>query len=283
VRVQGVALVAVLWIVSALAVLVTGLVAAQRADLRQAGDARARLVAGATAQAAVHLVLQRLTGGGLKVERLMRAPVQYGEVELAVEVMPLTGLVDLNSAPEPLLLTLFVHAGGLDEPRARALAAEIVARRQPRADAPGRPTRLDTAEELLAVPGVDYDLFAKLRPLVTTESGGTGRVNALAAPEAVLLVLARGRQDAARRVAQARDSASPGVDTSDLDAAFIDASLSSRYRFTVGVPMADGSHVVVVRDVDARRAEGSPAPWQTLRVSSRRVQPGLTGEDVPGR
>jgi general secretion pathway protein K len=174
---RGVALIAVLWIVAALAVLVTGVVQAQRSELRLAGVARASLVGEAAGQAAIHLVLQRMAGSAPRVDRLTRDAVDYDGRAIVVDVMPLTGLVDLNRAPAPLLVAFLMQMGGLDEPSARTLTDALVARRTAGADA-----LLDAPEELLSLPGADYDLFARLAPFVTTDSGGGGRVHPLAAP-----------------------------------------------------------------------------------------------------
>jgi general secretion pathway protein K len=263
---RGVALIAVLWIVAALAVLVTGVVQAQRSELRLAGVARASLVGEAAGQAAIHLVLQRMAGGAPRVDRLTRTAVDYDGRSIVVEVMPLTGLVDLNQAPAPLLAALLRHAGGLDEPQARTLADALVERRTAGADA-----LLDTPEELLSLPGVDYDLFARLAPFVTTGSRGSGRVHPLAAPYNVLLFLAGGNAAVAQRIADDRDAGAAAIDTTRLEGAFTDATVSSRYRFTADVPMPDGARVLVQRDVDLVAPPAAAAPWLTLRASTRWV------------
>lgn len=263
---RGVALIAVLWIVAALAVLVTGLVQAQRSELRLAGVARASLVGEAAGQAAIHLVLQRMAGGGPRVDRLTRTDVDYDGRAIAVEVMPMTGLVDLNQAAAPLLAALLQRVGGLDEPQARALADTLVARRTEGADA-----LLDAPEALLSLPGVGYDLFARLAPFVTTGSRGGGRINALAAPYDMLLFLAGGNAAVAQRIADDRDAGVAAIDTTRLEGAFIDATVSSRYRITARVPLPDGAHVLAVRDVDLAAGAGQGAPWQTLRASTRWV------------
>lgn len=269
---SGVALIAVLWIVAALSVLVTGVVVAQRSELRLAGVARAGIVGDAAGQAAIHLVLQRMSGGAARVDRLTRATVDYDGREIVVEIMPLTGLVDLNLAPAPLLAAWLAFAGDIDEARARAVADALVARRQRGADA-----LLDAPEELLTLPGVDYDLFARLAPFVTTDSRGGGRIHPLAAPHEVLVFLAGGNAAVARRIADDRDAGLAAIDTTRLEGAFIDATVSSRYRFTAHVPMADGARVLVVRDVDVTAAPAGAAPWQTLRASTRWVGAGQGG------
>ncbi len=266
---RGIALVAVLWIVGALSVLVTGVVLAQRAELRMAGAARASLVGEAAGQAAIHIVLQRMTAGGDRIDRLTRVAVRHDERDIVVEVMPLTGLIDLNLAPRPLLEAFVARAGGADEKLARQVAEAVVARREAAPGPAEASSLLAAPEELLSLPGVDYDLFARLAPMVTTGSGGVGRINPLAAPDEVLRFLAAGNAALARRVADDRDAGVVAIDTSRLEGAFIDATVSTRHRFTAQVPMADGARVLVVRDVDTAVDSLSPAPWQTLRASTR--------------
>ncbi|ODU10758.1 MAG: hypothetical protein ABS84_01940 [Rubrivivax sp. SCN 71-131] len=277
---RGVALIIVLWIVGALSVLVLGLVHAQRSELRLASAARELTRESAIGRAAIQLAAQLQRAQRAQPSppvRLQRIAVSYGGRDVVVEVMPLTGLVDLNEAPLPLLAALFAQAGSLDEPAARALAAATLARREQRLP-DGSDNRLQAVEELLSLPGVDYPLLARIAPLVTIDSAGSGRVNALAAPYEVLLVLARGRADIARRVADDRDAGHAGVDTTRLEAEYIDATVSSRYRFTAHVPADDGSRVLVQRDIDLRPAAPADravpleqAPWQTLRSRQWRV------------
>lgn len=268
------ALVAVLWIVAALSVLVTGVVQAQRAELRLAGAARASLLGDAAGQAAIYLVLQRLGGGAPHVDRLTRTVVRYGEQDLTVEVRPLTGLVDLNLAPAPLLAAFFARVGGADDGRASAIADALVARRSANGGASGL---LSAPEELLSVPGVDYELFARIAGFVTTDSRGGGRINPLAAPIEVLSFLAPGNAALARRIADERDAGAVAIDTTRLEGAFIDATVSSRTRFTAHVPMPDGARVLVVRDIDTSAAAGAAAPWQTLRASTRWIAQARVG------
>lgn len=272
-RARGVALIVVLWIVAALGVLVLGLVQAQRSELRLAGAARDQLLGAAVGQAAVQLAVQRQLNAGATADRLLRVPVTHGGLTVDVEVMPLSGLIDLNQAPETLLVALFVQAGGLDEAAARALSAALVARRQQKLPE-GRDNRLEAPEELLALPGADYDLLARITSLVTTDSAGSGRVHPLAAPYGVLLVLARGSADIARRIAEDRDAGAATIDTTRLEGAYIDATVSSRYRFTAHVPATDGSRLVVERDIDLRPSrpdEAGQSPWLVLRARQWRA------------
>lgn len=261
---RGVALVAVLWVVAALSILVTGLVQTQREEIRAASSAHIRQQADAIGQGAIELVVQGMVMQPAAHARLARTRVSYDGVDMVVEAQPLAGLVDLNLAPAPLLAALFTVNGGVDKGTADRLAASLVAMREVRPAAPA--PRFQAPEELLGVEGVDYDLYARLAHLVTTDSRGTGRINPLAAPLEVLLLLARGDQALASRIAADRDADAPGMDTTRLEAAFTDTSVSSRFRFRAFVPFPDGAQVTVVRDIDISPVTEGTVPWRTMRA-----------------
>ncbi len=261
---RGVALVAVLWVVAALSILVTGLVQTQREEIRTAASSRLRLQADAVGQGAIVLAVQALVASGHAQERLARLRMPFDGREVQVEIQPLSGLIDVNLAPAPLLAALFAVNGGVAPPAAARLAAAVVAMREARPSEP--PPRFKAPEELLNVEGVDYDLYARLAHLVTTDSRGSGRINPLAASPEVLLLLAGGDQNLASRVASDRDADVPGMDTTRLQAAFTDKSVSGRLRFRAFVPFPDGSQVIVVRDMDITAATEGAAPWRTMRT-----------------
>lgn len=260
---SGVALVAVLWVVAALSILVSGLVETQREEIRIATSARTRQFADAVGQAAIHLAVQGMLAETRPLGRLVRRNFLYEGLEIQVEIQPLSGMVDLNLAPGPLLAELYAIGGGLERSVADRLAAATVASRE--ATPPEAPVRFQAPEDLLSVPGIDYDLYARLAPLVTTESQGTGRVNPLAAIQRVLILLTAGDEALASRLAADRDANLPGIDTTRINGAFIDSSESSRFRFMASVPVPDGSLVLVARDIDTSPATEAMAPWRTLR------------------
>ena len=261
---RGVALVAVLWVVAALSILVTGLVQTQREEIRNASSARMRLQADAVGQGAIHLAVQIALGQLQRRERLSRSRIAYDGVDVLVEVQPFSGLVDINLAPAPLLAALFTVNGGVEPGTSERLAAAVVALRDLRPSEP--PPRFKAPEDLLNVEGISYDLYAKLAHLLTTDTRGSGRINPLAASQEVLLLLAGGDQGLASQVAANRDADVAGLDTTRLQAAFTDNSVSGRLRFRASVPFPDGSQVVVVRDIDISPVAEGTAPWRTLRT-----------------
>jgi len=194
----------------------------------------------------------------------------YTGVDVLVEVQPFSGLVDINLAPAPLLAALFAVNGGVDTATSQRLAAAVVAMRDARPAEP--PPRFKAPEELLSVEGVSYDLYAKLAHLLTTDSRGSGRINPLAASQEVLLLLAGGDQGLAEQVAANRDADVAGMDTTRLQTAFTDSSVSGRLRFRAYVPFPDGS-VTVVRDIDISLVAEGTAPWRTLRAHAPVLSP----------
>jgi general secretion pathway protein K len=264
----GVALVAVLWIVAALSILVTGMVQAQRDEIKQVSSGRQVVQAAAAGSAAVQLVLQELAAQPAQIAGLRRVEVKYDDLMIPVEVMPLNGLIDLNRAPEPLLAAMFGVAGGLEVDQANALAKSLVASRQP---GPGRARgpRYEAIEDLLQLQGVDFDLYARLVPLVTTDSLGRGRVNPMAAPRDVLAVLAKGDAERAARIAEQRDAGQVGIDTTNLSAEFLDNAGTTRLRLRAWVSLADGRRLISTRMVDLTRAASDGVPWRIFNADDR--------------
>lgn len=270
----GVALLLVLWCTAALAVLVTGMVGTQRTETRLAAAARARVEASAAGRAAIEQVVQQVVGSATPVDRLHRRWVTFDGQTLAVDVLPMSGLIDLTKAPASLLTDLFVYAGGVPESVASRLAADVETRRQ-RKQPVGSPRDLEAAEELLAIEGFDMDLLGRIEGLVTVGGNGSGKVNPLCAPDGVLVVLARGDAAVSARFAAARDAGDPAIDATGFQVAHVDGATGSRFRFSAVVPRPDGGQVVVVRDIDIHHPQAGGPPWRTLAGSTRIALPGV--------
>lgn len=264
----GVALVAVLWIVAALGILVTGMVQAQRGEVKLVAAARDAVQAQALGGAAIALVIQQLAAQAPPPGRLSNISVSYGGMLIAVQVLPLNGLIDINRAPEPLLAALFAVAGGVPKDHAGSLASALAASRQT-ARASGNQLRFEAIEDLLQLPGVDFDLYARLSPFITTDARGSGRVNPLAAGSGVLAVLAGGDTSRAAGIAAARDSGQTGIDTTSLSADFVDNVSSTRFKLQARVPMSDGKVALNIRTVDLGRAASGGPPWRVFQVENR--------------
>ena len=213
---RGIALIAVLWIVAALSVIVTGVVHSVRSEVRLVSVARQSTEAAALGEAAIMLVLQEMAANASRPMHLTKVEVTYQGQRMAVEVMPMTGLIDLNRAPVGLLVSLYAVAGGMDAKSAQTLAEATVQVRSER-DARGREVGFEAEQDLLRVPGVGYDLYARLSRLVTAQGQGSGRVNPQAAPEGVLRVLAGGDAARSTALAAARDKTPTDLDSTALN------------------------------------------------------------------
>lgn len=265
---RGLALIAVLWIVAAAAIIITGISHSVKQELKMVSTARDAVVGDGIGQAAIFLALQEMTLRNDPPQRLVTLTPSFRGTPVAVQVLPLHGLVDVNNAPAGLLAALFQHAGGLERQRAVALADAAVAFRA-RKDGAGRPVGFESPEDLLQVPGIDYPLYARLATLVTADVQGGGRVNVPAAPADVLMVLAGGDAPRAAALAAARDASQPGLDTTSLPPDFIELQgQTQRYRMQARVPLASGAWLLVSRTVDLGGSRHG-VPWRVLHADHR--------------
>ncbi|GAB4090691.1 type II secretion system protein GspK [Hydrogenophaga soli] len=261
---QGLALVAVLWLVAALSIMVTGLIRNLRGEIHIATHQRQSVVAGALADAAIRLWLQEAASRKLSVDRPMASFVNVFGQSVKVVAQPLSGLIDINHAPEPLLAALYQHGGGLSADMAAQLAHATVETRT-RPDAQGRPEGFDAPEDLLRVPGVSYPLYATIARLVSANLSGGGRVNAQSAPLPVLAVLAQGNLARASQLAAVRETPSPlPMDTSSLNPAFIDNGPSMAVQVSAEVPLSDGASWVRTWTVSLMPSLRTGLPWTVL-------------------
>ena len=267
-RKSGMVLVAVLWIVAALSVIVTGMIHSVRAEVKQVSAASQIAQGGAWGGAAITVVLQSLSAPPTPPSSLTVAEVQFQGLSIPVRAMSLNGLIDLNTASPVLLEKLFLVAGELPAPQASAMA-EMVRAARTRADPQGRAQRLESVEDLLRVTAMDYDTYAKVADLVTTDARGNGRVNLTAAPLGVLRVLAGGNLELAKRLFQGAQAGAVGLDTSALDSALVDNAPSRRYLVQARVPLPDGVWLLVSRWVDMNGGKADGLPWRVFHAENR--------------
>lgn len=260
---RGMVLIAVLWMVAALTILVTGITRSVREEARLMSLARQSVVAGALGNAAIHLALRDMVASKVPVTSLTYVNTVYRGSPIRVQVMPLSGLVDINGAAVPLLTRLYAVAGGLPAERAAALAQATLDART-RRDARGLTERFEAAEDLLRVPGIDYTLYAKVARLITADVRGNGRVNPMAAPLEVLVVLAGGNTGIASRIDANREAGQQGIDTTALEVGLTDSASVQRFRLEARVPLPDGAWLRVSRSVDLGGRSRDGLPWRTF-------------------
>ena len=267
---RGMVLVAVLWIVAALSLIVTGMVHSVRAEIKQVSMSSQLVQGAAWGGGAIAIVLQRLVGSGTFPAGIFRTEVKFQERAIEVEVRPLTGYIDLNLAQLPLLERLFTFGAHLPEAQARTLAQQVIDQRN-RADSRGRPMRFEAIEDLLQMEGMSYEIYAQVAELITVDARGSGRVNILAAPLPVLEVLAEGNQALAARIASTREPSGTGVDATGLNLDLVDNAPSRRCLIQARVPLADGSGLLTSRWVDLAGGQQEGLPWRVFHADSRIV------------
>lgn len=262
---QGVVLIAVLWMVAALSIIATGVAQSVRNEIRMVSGAKQLTQASALGDAAVNIVLQMLVSMPEKPTRVTYYDLAYRGVQFHVEVRPNNGLVSLNTASALLLQSLLTYGADLDANTSEQLANAIVAARSQK-DAKGRPNSFEAIEDLLSVPGVTYSLYAKIKPLLTTDQSGSGRINPMAAPEELLRIMANGDSAKASQIVQSRDSGGVGIDTTSLNAMFLDNTSIQRFRIHAKVPMGDGRWVRVIHVADTSPNIKDGIPWRTISI-----------------
>ena len=281
---KGVALVAVLWIVAALALLVGGMAAMSRAEVQRAQTHQAVGQVTVLGDAAIQLAVLDWKVTPPQPVRRVQTQYQVEGVPVVVRITPASGYISLNGAPESLLHDLFRYGADVDEVRATALAQSVIDWRDTdetplpqgaeapayvAAGLPWRPRngRFIAVEDLLQVIGMDLDVFDRIRSLVTVWSSAGG-VDPRSAPEDVIAILAAGNLDQARRIVQGLDAGDPTIDMTTLNQAHLGASGSSILHIEAIVPVDEHRSAVRARWVGlAPNPEG--APWKTL--SAERV------------
>lgn len=266
---RGLALIAVLWLVAAMGLIITGVVKSVRTETSSSGQQRQILLAKSQADALILLALQNLYFQPNPVSQASQsANFEYAGQSLAVQVSTLNGLIDINNAQPALLAQLYAVAGGLPKDTALALAQSTVQTREI-TNAKAAQIKFDAQEDLLKVPGMTYDLYVNIRDLVTADlKDGSGRINPLSAPLPVLQVLTGGDAAKAAVLNANRNVPLTGMDTTALNPAFIENNLSSSLRFQVAVPLpAHGHQLVRTWDVFGMEAPRTGLPWRVLGKS----------------
>jgi len=269
-RQNGLALVAVLWMVAALSIVVVGMSQGVRGETRRTSLSRQGIVQGALGTAAVNLVIQEMLSSAEPVTRLTYKNVTYQGTEIAVEILPVNGLIDINNASEALLTKLISVQGGMALERARNLAQATIDIRSIK-DSTGQSRGFESVEDWLKVPGIDYTLYARMKNLVSADlfGVGSGRVNALAAPPAVLAVLTGGNTGQALRIASDRDAGRTGIDTTMLNASEIDNASTRRYRISARVPVSTDTQLWTTQTIDLTAIKRDGMPWRILHAERR--------------
>lgn len=279
---RGVAIVAVMWIVSALAILASVVAYATRVELRQTQLLRDRAVVAALGDGAINLAIAGMQSGSPAGDGLLWRRYTIDGTTVHVRLIPATGLINLNTAPETLLRDTFQYAAGINEEHALSLAHRVIDWRDADDDplpqgaenedyyAAGRPEGARNGlfvvnEDLRQVLGLSPDIYDSLSGLINVYPSGNSGVNPAAAPPEVLAILARGNDEAVQHVEDMRQLDEPAKDYSGLAQEYIESGSATVYRIEAYIQTGDGQYMSRVRWVDITRGFGR-YPWQIFRV-----------------
>lgn len=272
---RGVALVAVLWMMGALSILAAGLAHVSRGEIRSAALVTAAVEAATLGEAAVQLLMLEMRSGVELPPGYFTRSYELDGKRVSINVVPVSGLIDINAAGEQLLRELFVVAAGRDEVEAETIARRIVEWRSAGGssqageyESAGRPepraAPFEHPEDLLQVLGVEFGDYDRIKSLITVFSRSPG-VDPAAATEAVLRVLAQGDAEVSRRIAMSRENEDPVFDTTGLMQDYFGAAGVGVYRMDAYTHLGDRAYK---HTRWASLASASPlgAPWRTLRI-----------------
>ena len=275
---HGFVLVAVLWMLAALATLISiysayalnTAVASHVTDDRVQAEASIR---SGVEMAAYH----RLAGP--EAQSTERFEVKVGRTRVLVGLSPETARIDINSAPKDLLTGLFAELGA-DEARAEYLADRVIGwRSKPDAGSvaesqlylkgklPYQPRQapFESALELSLLPEISPSLVEQLLPLVTIFSG-RGQVDALSTPPTILSALPGMTPQILANILKAR-AQDPGDAKALLDLygparRYVTADKSKAIRAAIEVVFGNGRHVHA--DIVFRVGQSGDQPYDLL-------------------
>ena len=227
-RQRGVALILVLWVIALMSVLLGSFALIARTENLESrhlfDTTTARYAAEAGLERAVYELrnpdpLTRWVGDGRPYE------FAFDNALVHVELTDESGKIDINSADDALLQSLFVSIGANTD-QAAALSDAIQDWRDP--DDVVRPHGAEAAEyktaglsyvprnapfqtvsEVQQVFGMNYELYARIEPAITIYAGG-GSPNPAYAPLQALLALPGMTPELAQQLIQARQQIAPG-------------------------------------------------------------------------
>jgi len=227
-RARGVALVLVLWSISLMAILLGSFALIARTENMQSRHVFDSVTARYDAQVGLERAVyelrnadpaQRWIGDGRPYE------FDFEGAHVRVELTDESGKIDMNSADDLILTSLFLSVGA-DLDQAQALSDAIQDWRDPD-DLPRergaeaneykaaglayvpRNAPFQTVSEVQQVFGMDYELYRKIEPAITIYSGN-GSPNPAFAPYEALLALPNMTNDYAQQIIAARQSMVPG-------------------------------------------------------------------------
>ena len=258
---RGVAMAIVLWFLAAMSLLVSGIVAEARSDVKLAQMHSFRAKAEAAGDGAINLTMAALTGDQraqqeqIEGEHILRARHIVGGQQVEVVVFPVKGLIDLNYASREMLQALFEVNAGIDAADAEQLAGKLMQTRR---------NGLQSLEDFLRTEGASRAILDAIKDSVRVSSTRRGGLDLKASPDSVLRVV---EQQNPGRVAAALE-AGQGAGGRQKNG----KNAIARGEFRVDARVTAGDKVWLRRRwVSTERIGDSALPWKISRSEAPRV------------
>jgi hypothetical protein len=270
----GIALAIVVWFLAAMSLLVAGIVFQARVDTQMAQLHVAKAKATATGDGAIQLMVAALHSGELgraEGRGSLRTDFEFGGERIAVQLVPVSGLVDLKQAPKKVLSQLFFIPGEVDEKAAQLTADSVIKWRNQsssRARVGGKVARFSALEDLLRVEGVTRTHLDRLKDVVYVGKGGSTSPDLKSAPDALLKLTADNNQQAASILATRETQAAGG----DRLRGSTNKKLTAGNIYRVDAVVSQGGlNWLRRRFVSMAPANSGRLPWRYFRTEPARV------------
>ena len=279
----GVALAILLWFIAAMSLLVGAIMYQTRIDIKlsqlRIQQAQAEALGDGAAQLALMKRLQAQQDVGFS-ERVTYYDMRLADHDVKVRMLSVSGLVDLNTSPETLLLTMFKINAGLSEDQASLLASRVVAWRsssklnENESDeytsgaSPYkviRYGRFESLEDLMMVEGMTREIYDKVKNSIYVGQLDSAQVHMPSAPFSVLTVLAEGDEALASQWQLARQSEQMFTSTG-INAEWLAASPVAMYRIESRVRFLSGEVFQRTRWVEQNGTGYEGLPWKFIRT-----------------
>ncbi|MDG2047004.1 MAG: hypothetical protein P8J79_07285 [Halioglobus sp.] len=273
----GVALAILMWFLAAMSLLVGSIVMQARMDAKLSGLHLAAARVEAAGDGAIQLALTDLLAleqsGEFSGRSAHYGTHTVGNLTVSVVLTPLSGLIDINTAPEGLLSALFSSIEGMDDSAAYELVTSVVKWRLTSFEEPNDSVggRFEVPEDLLQVEGVDRDIFEAVQDSIYVAEGASSGVDWVSAPASVLQALGGMNENTViglleSRSAQKVDSGEPPA---GMDLSYQQAVTSSSYRADALVVL-DNAVYLRRRWVDRAQVGADGLPWLFFRTEAVR-------------
>lgn len=255
---SGVALMLVVWFIAGLSVLVAASVSVSRSDTHMAQLHIAKARVAAAGDGAIQLALAKAVA---TKDRSGNTLVQVGDIDVGVNLVPVSRLVNINRAPVAVLSSLFQLAAGDGQSSQDELARAVIEWRSRAPRAGGG--EFYALEDLLRVDGITRTVLDQLQDFVVVgvwAGGGDWSKppaflrNGSASPEQMKQLVAGEGDESGRRV------------TTDNKA----AGLSGVYRADAVIKFGNVNWIRR-RWVRMVASPTSNLPWRFVRTEAPRV------------